>query len=151
MPAALQPHQGKAEAAVRAKSKLDAVFSTQGGYTVEQYAAVACMILDGNGASSKEAVEMRLGSITAAQSASTADKQRAGQAILAALQAANAITIEHWSPSTTGARAALPLFSTAEPGNVVTANAFDFYCWQRMESELRGVNKAAQQVRGWIR
>jgi hypothetical protein len=130
---------------VRAKAKLHgAASSAQVDYTAEQFATVACMILDGNGACSKEAAEARLGSITAAEGA---DKHRAGQAILHALQAANAITINEWWPSTTEVGATLPLSSTAELGHVVTApNAFDLYCWQQMEGELRGAIKAAQRV-----
>jgi hypothetical protein len=148
MPAALQPHQGKAEAAVRAKAKLDiAASSAQGAYTAEHFATVACMILDGNGACSKEAAEMRLGSIAAPRSADTASKQRAGQLILAALQAADAITVDHWLPSTNGTPGALSMPGTAELGHVVTApNAFDLYCWQRMEGELRGIVKAGPWV-----
>jgi hypothetical protein len=148
LPAALQPHQGKAEAAVPAKAKLGvAASSAQGDYTAEQYATVACMILEGNGACSKEAAEARLGSITAARDT---DKQRAGQAILEALQAADSIAIDYWLPAATGAEAALYMPGSAGLGYVVTApNAFDLYCWQRMEGELRDAIKAAQKVCGW--
>jgi hypothetical protein len=132
---------------VRAKAKLDGAAS--GDYTAEQYATVACMILDGNGACSKEAAEMRLGSLTAPKSANVVDRQRAGQAILEALQAANAISIDDWLPSQMGAGGAMSMPGTAELGQVVTApNAFDLYCWQRMEGELRGAIKAAQEVGG---
>jgi hypothetical protein len=133
---------------VRAKAKLGvAASSAQGNYTAEQYAAAACMILDGSGACSKQAAEARLGSIAAARSANPVDKQRAGQAVLEAMQAANAITMDYWWPSTLGAAGALSMPGTAGLGQVVTApNAFDFYCWQRMEGELRGIAKAGPKV-----
>jgi hypothetical protein len=140
---------------VRTKAKLPYTWgygsytSRKDDYTSEEYAVVACMILEGDGACSREAVEMRLGSIAAPAADNSAGRQKAGQTVLKALCAANAIALDHWSPSTTWAGGALAMSSTSELGQIVTApNAFDLYCWQQKEVELRQVIRDAEAVSG---
>jgi hypothetical protein len=141
---------------VKAKAKLGAGNTTgPEGYTSEQFAIMACMILDGNGACSKEAVEVKLGSTTAPWGASSFEKQKAGQGVLEALQDANAIALDHWLPATAAASAVLPMPSVHGLDYVVTApSAFDLHCWQQNEESLRRVIKDAEWVRAksaeWI-